>query len=359
MIYRKLNLFHLIVILLRSFFKRGFREMNEKHKILLANIEGTRKNSAKEMELNEKLEHIRNRINHDLEILENKCKFFKIFFKMENLIFFFFSVEKQNEDHNRFSAKIDHINAVLEMSETNLSKAKIEGQLLENQAKSVRKKIENLSREKMAIEENTLEILQQQLSNDQASIAGAKKLRSIQDQRRKMEVTLLNTEHQLHEILFESEKWKAKVSKFKEDIEKVLKSKDREEERLKQLIYENDLLRRDILMKLRKVDILNKELQDKINAADSKELSPQEFRILQLEKDIADIDVDIIKNQKYWLQQQDRIIQLSQKRSRQLGTLHLARARKFKFILNFLLFISPLYSVYMDSYRFDAVRFGR
>lgn len=127
----------------------------------------------------------------------------------------------QNEDYSKLMEKIDEMNALLERTESDLAKAKIEGQLLENSTRSLRTKLEKLASEKIAIEEQTLELLQEQMATDQASQNLGKKLRALQERRRNMELTMFETEYKLSQVLLDLEKWKAAFGKNKDNLEEL------------------------------------------------------------------------------------------------------------------------------------------
>lgn len=130
-------------------------------------------------------------------------------------------MHKQNEENQILADKINQMNAVLEMTESDIAKAKIEGQLLDNEMRSLRSKMEKLANEKISIEEQTLELLQEQMATDQTSQNLGKKLRALQERRRNMEITMFETEYKLSQVLLDLEKWKANCAKNKTNIEEL------------------------------------------------------------------------------------------------------------------------------------------
>lgn len=131
-------------------------------------------------------------------------------------------MDKEETDFANLNEKIDKMSVVLEQTEKDFSKANVEGQILENQLKSLRRKLELQSHEKVNFEEKILLQLQDQIASDQSSQARTKILKHIQEKRRTMEITMLTTEHQLSQILFDLEKWKEIVSHNKENVEKLM-----------------------------------------------------------------------------------------------------------------------------------------
>lgn len=111
--------------------------------------------------------------------------------------------------------------AVVEQTETDLSAANIEGQITENYLKSLRRTLEKQLQEKVKLEEQILELLQDQITTDNASTYRGKILRDTQEKRRTMELNMFGTEQQLSQLMFDLEKWKALVTQDKENIEKL------------------------------------------------------------------------------------------------------------------------------------------
>lgn len=105
-------------------------------------------------------------------------------------------------------------------TEANQSRATVEGHVVENQLKTLRRSIERLNEKKLKLEEQTLELLQEQISNDQASLHRGKMLREVQQKRRNMELTMFTTEQQLSQSMLEMEQIKATV-----DNDKILVAK--------------------------------------------------------------------------------------------------------------------------------------
>lgn len=177
---------------------------NEKQqqKVTDASIEGTRKSANKEMEQNEKLETFRGKLIMDLENMEQQ-------------------VEKESNECRKLQRKIDTMNKVIEETEANQEKANVEGSIVENQLKTLRRSIEKLNEQKVKIEDQTLELLQDQITTDQASSHRGKVLRDVQEKRRHIELVMLQTEQQLSTAMVDLEKWKSMVTSDQQIIVKL------------------------------------------------------------------------------------------------------------------------------------------
>lgn len=130
-------------------------------------------------------------------------------------------MEQENEENDKLNENIDKMNAILEQTEMDLSKANVEGQIVENILKTLRRSLEKQMQKKVNLEEKTLELLQDQITTDQASHYRGKVLREIQEKRRQMELTMYATEQQCSEVLFDLERWKANVARDKNTVEKL------------------------------------------------------------------------------------------------------------------------------------------
>lgn len=99
-------------------------------------------------------------------------------------------VDKDTNDYDKLMVDVSKMSALVEQTETDLSRANIEGQLIENDLKTLRKRLEKQSNQKIEIEEKILELLQDQITTDSASNIRSKLLRDIQGQRRNAELNM-------------------------------------------------------------------------------------------------------------------------------------------------------------------------
>lgn len=138
-----------------------------------------------------------------------------------NLYHFHFLVEKETNDYSKLMNDVSKMSALVEQTETDLSRSNTEGQLIENNLRTLRKRLEKQSTQKIEIEEKILELLQDQITTDSASNIRGKLLREIQSQRRNAELNMYTTEYQLSQVLLELEKWKGQLLKSKENAERL------------------------------------------------------------------------------------------------------------------------------------------
>lgn len=94
-----------------------------------------------------------------------------------------------------------------------MHQANVENHILDGKVKSLRRQHERHVNEKTKQENEMLALLQDQVTNDQASKQRGRDIRDMQTKRRSMELIMSKTEAQLSEILFELEKLKGVMSR--------------------------------------------------------------------------------------------------------------------------------------------------
>lgn len=118
------------------------------------------------------------------------------------------SDDKAMHELAELNAKIDKYSMLIVETEKSLHQATVEHHILESNLKSLNRDYENQVRNKVAQENQILELLQEQVTTDQANKKRCRSIRDLQNKRRDMELMMNNTEAQLSEILFEMEKLK-------------------------------------------------------------------------------------------------------------------------------------------------------
>lgn len=117
---------------------------------------------------------------------------------------------------SELNQKIDKYSMLIGETENSLHQATVENHLLDGNLKSVQREHERQVNNKTKQENQILELLQQQVSTDQASKRRGQSIRDLQNKRRDMELMMNNTEAQLSEILFEMEKLKGISSRSRD-----------------------------------------------------------------------------------------------------------------------------------------------
>uniref|UniRef100_A0A182NF00 Coiled-coil domain-containing protein 40 n=1 Tax=Anopheles dirus TaxID=7168 RepID=A0A182NF00_9DIPT len=288
--------------------KEELEAIYEEHKVIKSKTEITKKTAAKEMEQNEKLAGFKNRIQADINSLEKQ-------------------VRKEQEDEDKLKRDLDHYALILEQTEADILKAQQEGLLIENHLKSLRQTLEKQNRKKFELEEQILELLQDQLTTDKAGESQGKLLRDTQEKRRELEITMSDTENQLSVVLLDLEKWRSLVESSKEVLRKVKLDHDEQDASANKCNEEIKLVKESIAAKLRKMDSLNRELEQLISKAGGQEMNPDELKLLDVEQDIVELEGKMKEAKTSWLKLQTSVMTLSEKRSQQLNEINYSRKK--------------------------------
>lgn len=278
----------------------------EQHKVIQADIENTRKATRREREAFDKLSNFKNRVLNDLMNLER-------------------DFDRDSDENQKIMQEIDNFQILLDKTEEDFKQARTEGLVVENHLKRLRLQIERQSKQKFTLEEQILELLQDQISSDKASDYRAKLLRDTQEKRRQLEIGMSYTENQLAIVLLDLEKWKGIILRAKENVDRLQNDHDKVDDASKSLNKEISDVKIGIETKMRKLELLNKELDKLIQAAGGKEINPLDMKILELEKNIEDTETGIKDAQHFWLTLQSNVVNLSQKRTHQLNEIIVAR----------------------------------
>ncbi|XP_035794870.1 coiled-coil domain-containing protein 40-like [Anopheles albimanus] len=288
--------------------KEDLDAIYEEHKVIKSKTEITKKAAAKEMEQNEKLAGFKNRIQGDIYSLEKQ-------------------VRKEQEDEDKLKRDLDHYASILEQTEADILKAQQEGLLIENHLKSLRQTLEKQSRKKYELEEQILELLQDQLTTDKAGESQGKVLRETQEKRRGLENSMFGTEHQLSVVLLDLEKWRTIVEGSKDVLNRVKSEHDKEDASANKYNEEIKLVKESIAAKLRKMDALNRELEQLIIKAGGQEMNPDELKLLDVQQDIVEIEATLKETRASWLKLQSSVATLTEKRSQQLNDINYSRKK--------------------------------
>uniref|UniRef100_A0A182WYQ1 Uncharacterized protein n=1 Tax=Anopheles quadriannulatus TaxID=34691 RepID=A0A182WYQ1_ANOQN len=288
--------------------KEELEAIYEEHKVIKSKTEITKKAAAKEMEQNEKLAGFKNRIQGDINSLEKQ-------------------VRKEQEDEDKLKRDLDHYALILEQTEADILKAQQEGLQLENHLKSLRQTLEKQNRKKFELEEQILELLQDQLTTDKAGEAQGKLLRDTQEKRRELEISMSDTENQLSVVLLELEKWRSLVENSKDVLRKAKLEHDELDADANKYNEEIKLEKERIAAKLRKMDALNRELEQLISKAGGQEMNPDELKLLDVQQDIVEIEAQLKEANASWVKLQSNVVALSEKRSLQLNEINYSRKK--------------------------------
>lgn len=87
-------------------------------------------------------------------------------------------------------------------------------------------------------------------------------------------------------------------------------------------------MKESIAAKLRKMDALNRELEQLIIKAGGQEMNPDELKLLDVQQDIVEIEATLKETRGSWLKLQSSVATLTEKRSQQLNDINYSRKSK-------------------------------
>lgn len=221
----------------------------------------------------------------------------------------------------------------MEKTEISLEEARSEGLLTKNHLTKLLNKLEKQGREKYEIEEKILELLQDQITTDKAGKHRGKLLREAQENRRRMEISMSQTENQLSITLLDLEKWRGLVQRAKENVERVKTDHNEADYEATTVNEEIEKLKLTIKTKLITLDTMHKQVDQMIAATGGKEINLKEFYVVEMEKKIAELDAKIKDSQQFWMRLQSLVVGLSEKRAQQMDEIFVGRKRKNNFTL--------------------------
>uniref|UniRef100_A0A1Q3FT71 Putative cohesin-subunit n=1 Tax=Culex tarsalis TaxID=7177 RepID=A0A1Q3FT71_CULTA len=288
--------------------KEELEKVYEEHKVIKSKTDITKKTAAKEMEQNEKLSGFKARIQGDINVLEKQ-------------------VNKEQEEEDKLTRELDHYALILEQTEADMLKAQQEGLLIANHLKSLRQTLNQQNQKKFELEEQILELLQDQITTDKAGESQGKTLRETQEKRRELEIGMSDTEHKLSIALLDLEKWRGIVEKSKGEVQQIKKEHDSLDSEARKYDDEIKIIKEIIATKLRKLDTLNRQLEQLITQAGGHELNPDELKLLDVQHDILELDAKIKEAQENWLKLQNSVVSLSEKRVQQLNEINYSRKK--------------------------------
>ncbi|XP_058452040.1 coiled-coil domain-containing protein 40 [Malaya genurostris] len=288
--------------------KDELESVYEEHKVIKSKTDITKKTAIREMEKNEELSGFKYRIQGDINALNKQ-------------------VTKEQEEEDKLTRQLDHYALILEQTEADMLKAQQEGVLIENHLKSLRHTLNKQNQKKFELEEQILELLQDQITTDKAGESQGKALRDAQEKRRELEIGMSDTENQLSIVLLSLEKWRGIVERSKVEVQKVKKDHESVDSEARKYDEEIKKIKEIVSTKLRKLDALNRELEQLISQAGGHELNPDELKLLDVRHDIAELDAKIKESQESWLKLQNSVVNLSEKRVQQLNEINYSRKK--------------------------------
>ncbi|KAH8408186.1 hypothetical protein KR222_008764 [Zaprionus bogoriensis] len=282
------------------------RKQREEIKLNSNGIESVKKQIAREMELNRKLESFRQRMTDDMNVLKRDCQR-----EMDTLI--------------GLQAKLDEFPDFLARTEADLQEASREGTKLITEIRRLDFTIDKNYQKKFKTEEAILKLAQDQLITDKASAYRLKLLNKAQEQRRNVDLSLSKVQNQLALAMLDVEKLRSVLFKTKNENEKIQENLNKAEAKSNSLEDELKHVQDKIEIKMKRFEKLNSQVEEIQSAVGDESGNPTEIKIKQLEKTIQVGEHQIREHQQFWIMLQNHYVNLTHKRSDQLHEIQVTR----------------------------------
>ncbi|XP_034472838.1 coiled-coil domain-containing protein 40 [Drosophila innubila] len=284
----------------------NIRKQKESIKLNSNGIEAVKKQIAREMELNKKLEAFRQRMTDDMNTLSRDC-------------------QREVETLMGLQTKLDEFPEFLSRTETDLQEATREGTKLLSEIRRLDFTLDKNHQKKFKTEEAILKLAQDHLITDKASAYRLKLLNKAQEQRRTVDLSLSKVQNQLALAMLDVEQLRSKLFKSRSENDNVKESLNKAED--KSNSYEDDLrkMQTKIEIKMKRFEKLNSQIEEIQSAYGEDTGSPTELKIKQIEKSIHVGEHQIREHQQFWIMLQNHYVNLTHKRSEQLHEIQVTR----------------------------------
>ncbi|EDV98885.1 coiled-coil domain-containing protein 40 [Drosophila grimshawi] len=284
----------------------SIRKQKESIKLNANGIEAVKKQIAREMELNKKLDSFKQRLADDMNNLSRDC-------------------QRELDNLTLLKLKLDEFPDFLARTETDLSEATREGTKIQSEVRRLDHTLDKNHQKKFQIEEAILKLAQEQLITDKASAYRLKLLNKAQEQRRVVDLSLSKVQSQLAMAMLDVEKLRSVLFNARKENDNVQESLNKAEGKSNDLDGELKKLQAKIDIKTKRFEKLNSQIEDIQAAFGSDCGNPTELKIKQIEKSIHIGEHSIREHQQFWIMLQNHFVNLTHKRSDQVHEIQVTR----------------------------------
>ncbi|KAF5290868.1 hypothetical protein FQR65_LT11507 [Abscondita terminalis] len=286
--------------------KDELSNLHDTLRMTVAQLARTKQLCEKEMETNEKLTMFKQRLQADIDT--TTC-----------------NIQSEKNKQECLTMEIDNILRMMSQTEADL-KMKIAENALKNQEFILlTRDLENLTREKVQLDEKILAMLESEMTNNKTAKYLNRLVREVKETNRKNEIMLTKLENSNAKALMDIEVQKCSNIELQQFLDQAVKQLNNTEGELKALEEEDEKLKFFITKKQRTIDLLSNKLDAIVNKQGGVEASPQELKLITLEKNIAEIEDTTRKLQKFWLREQAFVVNLSHQRQEQINDLSMIK----------------------------------
>ncbi|XP_055874600.1 coiled-coil domain-containing protein 40-like [Biomphalaria glabrata] len=276
--------------------------LNQQEQLILTlqtDLEGYKKTILKEQEQNEKLTHILNKTEREIESAKKQMT--QIQTKHEALM----------NEFNTYSR-------MLYETEQALGRAVADKQLRIAEVLSLRKQIEQEHQSKNKLEDEILERMRAQLTLAKASHYSKQLIKKTRDVTKRLESETIDVENNIAQCTLDIVNVRGRTERLRKVLD-VLENQIAEQNAIITK-SEQEMLKRNAVIerKQNQVDSMNKRLTQMIAAAGGVELGPLEIQVNSLHKSIEAKNQEVLDLQQLWLRQQSELVRLCQKKDKEL-----------------------------------------
>ncbi|KAI4501390.1 hypothetical protein M0802_003267 [Mischocyttarus mexicanus] len=280
------------------------KKMHDSFNALQTEIEKLKKETLKESENNENLTSLQSRVEDDLIVIS----------KM---------VTTGNERINNLESELIRITKFGEQTLNEYNFANVEYQNYLNKEEQIDKELAKLMNWKMEQESLIFEKLKEKVTHDKAARYLNKLLMNTKKIIQEQELLVVQVENSYGKNLLEMARLNTSIENEKMENHELSQKNNETEKDINELQKEIKKCDATIERKQMKVITLNKMIDQILESKGGEEISPQDLKILTLEKNIQETEQNNQRAQQFWLRQQGYMVTLSQQRDEQLQQLNL------------------------------------
>ncbi|XP_076390320.1 lethal (2) 41Ab isoform X2 [Megachile rotundata] len=282
-------------------------EQEEAHKsynVLLSEIQKIKKETEKEMEINEHLTSLSFRLQNNIKTASNITLTY-------------------NEKISNIESKLLNLAKINEQTQQDYNIISIKYQKYLNEEEQVSKKLEAVFEKKKYLEDTICKKLEEKIISNKTAKYITELLINAKNSVLDSEISVARIENTYGNDLLELEKLSNLVQSQKTELQDMLQNNIDKENQIDKLQKEIKKYEITIERKQTKLLEINKLIDKILPDIGGEELSPQDLKINSLEKSIQELEQNIQKSQQFWLRQQGFIVSLSEQRESQLQQLNL------------------------------------
>lgn len=280
-------------------------KLKEKLKSTIAETEQVKKLTKKELSNNERFTMIKNRIEYEVKNCAQQ-------------------IEDENTKKSGWESSIYELQGILNETEKDIVTITAENSQTEALLSSVCKIYDKILQEKIEVEEKIMSLLQGQLTNDKVASNLTRLLTQAKAKRRDVEIIMAEAQNKSSLVATENESEKFMYDENARALEEIKRQKKQLEDEMDKLQGEIDKYQLIFRKRERQVEILNSKWE-KVVGKNEEIISPQELKVLELEKHIEETQASIKQLQTFWLREQKNLLNVSKERQEQIHDMNLLK----------------------------------